>query len=161
MSINIEKSIPKIKIRQVEFRTHAHATESIQKVANALLNLVPGLDLEKKIEFGNLSGTFGQRITDIHLILKKQNEIKGFIQNLAENLSSKDKSTLTRQFTNRLDEKFKFYIRLDKQKALKGNFTIAKNKDAIQIIISNLNQTPMIKLTSQIIEDFYRTLNLV
>ena len=32
-----------LKIRQIEFRTHAHNTESIEKVKNSFLNLIPAL----------------------------------------------------------------------------------------------------------------------
>ena len=58
-----------IKIRQIEFRTLVHATESTEKVVNVLLNLVSDEISEKNLEIEILKGTFGQKITNIAFLI--------------------------------------------------------------------------------------------
>ena len=152
---------PEIKIRQIELRTHVHATESIEKVSNVLLNLVTDEITVKNIVYDNLKGTFGQKITNIKLLIKKQAHITSFLKFIAESFSNDDKLKLSLNFDKRLDGKYKFYFRLDKQLASFGKISLAKKADVIQIIISNLNQAHGQKLEFDHILHYYKSLCLI
>lgn len=161
MSTNIEEQIPKLKIRQIEIRTHAHATEDINKVNSVLLSLVPEYIAAKSIKVAKMTGTYGQLITDLRLFLKKQADIKAFLNLLSNSLSVEDKQNLKRELSNRLDDKFKFYFRLEKQALTQNKVKLAKSRDVVQIIIANLNQSPMIKTKPEHISNFYQSLNII
>ena len=59
-----------LKIRQIEFRTHAHNTESIEKVKNSFLNLIPEEILKENFQVNNCTGVFSQKILDVLIVLK-------------------------------------------------------------------------------------------
>ena len=109
-----------LKIRQIEFRTHAHNTESIEKIKNSFLNLIPKEILDESFQINNCTGTFSQKILDILIVLKIQKSIKFVIAKIAENLSKEDKIRLKSSLERRLDEKLKLYFRLDKQSLTLG-----------------------------------------
>lgn len=161
MSLDNNQNTPKIMVRKIEFRTHAHATESIDKVTDTLLLLTSASISKKDMKFGNLSGTYGQRITTIKFILENQKEIDGFITNLSQNLPINDKKKLKLEFAQRLNDKYKLYIRLDKQEAALGNMVLAKTSDVIQVIFSNYNKTPAIKMNLNNLTELYRSLRII
>ena len=156
-----ENSQPKLKIRQISFRTHAHATESIEKVKGIFTDIL-GIELnEKEIQIDNCSGTFGQRITNIEVNFKVQKKIKVILSVLTEKLSDSDKKFLSKSFQQRLDEKYKFFFRLDKQYAVIDQVKIARHPDVIQVIVAVQNRNLQIPLTVEIVRDYFKTLNLI
>ena len=161
MSSEKDQTIPKLKIRQIEIRTHVHATESLETVSQMLLDLVSDEISKKSLRIDYLSGTYGQKIIDIRLFLKKQTNIKNFIRKLGQYLSSKDKFILRQEFPQRLDRKNKFYFRIEKQQAAMGQIRLADSNDVIQLILSNYNRTPMIKLQPKHFISYYSSINLI
>ena len=149
-----------LKIRQIEFRTHAHNTESIEKVTNSFLNLIPKEILHESIQINNCTGTFSQKILDILIVLKIQKSIKYVITKIAENLSKKDKTRLKSSFENRLDDKLKFYFRLDKQFLTLGKVRLAETNDVIQITIAIQNKSHS-QITTDNIKKYFMDLNLL
>jgi RNA binding exosome subunit len=160
----MEKSSPNpsvsLKIRQIEFRTHAHNTESIEKVKNSFLNLIPKEILQENFQINICTGTFSQKILDILIVLKIQKSIKYVIAKIAENLSKDDKILLKTSIDNRLDEKLKFYFRLDKQSLALGKIKLANTNDVIQIIIAIQNKSHS-PITSDNIKKYFMDLNLL
>lgn len=149
-----------LKIRQIEFRTHAHNTESIEKVKNSFLYLIPKEILQESFQVNNCTGTFSQKILDVLIVLKIQKSIKYVIAKIAENLSKDDKILLKSSMDNRLDEKFKFYFRLDKQSLALGKVKLANTNDVIQITIAIQNKSHS-QITSDNIKKYFMDLNLL
>ncbi|MHA1510937.1 MAG: RNA-binding domain-containing protein [Promethearchaeota archaeon] len=149
-----------LKIRQIEFRTHAHNTESIEKVKNSFLNLIPEEILLESFQINNCSGAFSQKILDVLIVLKIQKSIKYVVEKIAEKLSKEDKNLLKFSFENRLDEKLKFYFRLDKQFLALGNVKLAETNDVIQITIAIQNKSHS-HITTDNIKKYFMDLNLL
>ncbi len=157
MSETEQTDIPKLKIRQIDIRTHAHATESIDKIKKVLQSLFSFSITEKELAIDHCSGQFSQRISSFLLRLKTQKLIKIALNDLAEHLSAVDKEKLASEFTSRLDEKFKFYFRLDKQKSAIGQINLGSKSDTIQIIIMVQNKTPMIPMTQETVKEYFQS----
>jgi len=149
-----------LKIRQIEFRTHVHNTESKEKVKDSFLNLIPEEILQEIFQVNNCTGAFSQKILDILIVLKIQKSIKYVIAKLAENLSEEDKNRLNSSFRNRIDDKLKFYFRLDKQFLALKKVKLAKTNDVIQITIAIQNKFHS-QITSENIKKYFMDLNLL
>jgi len=149
-----------LKIRQIEFRTHAHNTESIEKVKNSFLYLIPEEILQESFQVNNCTGTFSQKILDVLIVLKIQKSIKYVIAKFAEYLSKEDKILLKSSIDNRLDEKSKFYFRLDKQSLALGDLKLANTNDVIQITIAIQNKSHS-HITTENIKKYFMDLNLL
>ena len=160
MENNLANPSVSLKIRQIEFRTHAHNTESIEKVKNSFLNLIPKEILEESFQVNNCTGAFSQKILDVLIVLKIQKSIKYVAAKIAENLSDEDKILLKSSFKNRIDEKLKFYFRIDKQFLSLGKVMLAKTNDVIQITIAIQNKShSQIKIDN--IKKYFIALNLL
>ena len=161
MAINKDNMIPKLSIRQIEIRTHAHATESIEKVISIFKSLTSDENIKEQIKFGNLTGTFGQRITDLQVALKKKKQIDRFIENIRTELGDSDKFLLFNEFPRRLDNKLKFYLRIDKHMAALNKYQLSTYPNSVQIIIANFNNTPMIKADIDHLISYYNQLGII
>ena len=160
MEKNLVNPSISLKIRQIEFRTHVHNTESMEKVKDSFLNLIPEEILHEIFQVNNCTGAFSQKILDILIVLKIQKSIKYVLAKIIENLSKEDKSQLKFSFENRLDDKLKFYFRLDKQFLALGKIKLAKTNDVIQIIIAIQNKSHS-HITSENIKKYFMDLNLL
>ena len=136
-----------LPVAYVDVRFCAHATEDLDKVMEAVHNILPSDHIED-ITFNrsNLEGHYGNPITFFEARIKDKETVKALIENLSSNLSSLDKEELGREI-NRCVEKGSLYIRLDKQAALQGKiklvtsdpiririrFRKSKNEDVIEI----------------------------
>lgn len=141
-----------IKIKEIEFLTHCHATENCNKVITALLNLLPA-ELRSKvyIEKQTLPGHYGNPITVIRCRVKEKTD--DIIQYIAEKLSDTEKSLLTVSFDLRYDKRTnKIYIRVNKQEAYKGKIMLDDGDDVIKIII-NLSGTRRIEKIKEILRE--------
>ncbi len=160
MEKNLANPSVSLKIRQIEFRTHAHNTESIEKVKNSFLNLIPNEILQESFQVNNCTGAFSQKILDVLIVLKIQKSIKYVITKISENLSMADKILLKSSFENRIDEKFKFYFRLDKQFLALGKVKLSETNDVIQITIAIQNKSHS-QITIDNIKKYFIDLNLL
>ena len=154
-------STSKLKIRQIILRTHVHATESVEKVLSIFKNLFLLELTDKEIRVDNCSGAYGQRITNIEVNLITKKFVQPLMAQLGELLGDQDKLTLTTEFSQRLDQKYKFYLRIDKQQAFQGRIALATTADAIQLIIAIQNKTPMNPLSEEIVKNYFRTRQLL
>ncbi len=149
-----------LKIRQIEFRTHVHNTESMEKVKDSFLNLIPEEILQEIFQVNNCTGVFSQKILDLLIVLKIQKSIKYVLAKFADNLSKEDKIRLNSSFENRLDDKLKFYFRLDKQFLALGKVKLAKTNDVIQTTIAIQNKAHS-HITSENIKKYFIDHNLL
>ena len=124
----------KLPIAYVDVRFCAHATEDLNKVMEAIENILPSEYL-KDITFNrsNLDGHYGNPITFFETTIKDKKTIKALVEQLATNLSVLDKNELE-STKYRCIEKGSLYIRLDKQAAFKGKTKLVTS-DPIRIRI--------------------------
>ena len=109
-----------LPIAYVDIRFCAHATEDVDKVVEAVHNILPSDKLED-ITFNRscVEGHYGNPITFFETRIKDKETVRALVENLSVNLSSLDKEELGRTI-NRCVDKGSIYIRLDKQAALQG-----------------------------------------
>ena len=123
-----------LPVAYVDVRFCAHATEDLDKVMEAVQNVLPSDRLED-ITFNrsNLEGHYGNPITFFETRIKDKETIRALVENLSANLSSLDKEELGREI-HRYVEKGSLYIRLNKQAALQGKIKLVTS-DPIRIRI--------------------------
>ena len=123
-----------LSIAYVDIRFFAHATEDLDKVVEAVQNILPS-DHVEDITFNRskLEGHYGNPITIFETRIKDKEMIRTLVENLSANLSSLDKEELDREI-RRCVEKGNLYIRLDKQAAFQGKIKLVTS-DPIRIRI--------------------------
>ncbi|MBD3405505.1 MAG: hypothetical protein GF411_05140 [Candidatus Lokiarchaeota archaeon] len=129
-------------LRKVEIRAHALATEVPERVEEAILNLFPE-SVQKSITF-NRSETeahHGYRILILETKIKKKKHCQQTLVHLLEALSKSDKTFLMKSIRYRIDDRCKFYLRIDKQQAYLGRVELAKSSDMIRIQFDYINYT--------------------
>ena len=123
-----------LPVAYVDVRFCAHATEDVDKVMEAVQNVLPSEHMEDiSFKRSNLEGHYGNPITFFDARIKHKETVRALVENLSANLSSLDKDELGRTI-NRCVEKGSLYIRLDKQAALQGKIKFATS-DPIRIRI--------------------------
>jgi len=124
--------LSQLPIAYVDIRFFAHATEDVNKVAEAVQHLLPSNHM-KDITFSksNLQGHYGNPITLFEAKIKNRETIRALVENLSSRLSELDKETLSREISLHV-EKGSLYIRLDKQAALQGKLKLCTS-DPIHI----------------------------
>ncbi|MBU0756924.1 MAG: hypothetical protein KKF44_02575 [Nanoarchaeota archaeon] len=121
----------------IEIRVFCKEQNNEEDIMKALKSLVP-LDFDKdNFEFScNNAELFEARKMKIYSVfIKKEKQTTKFLKNLFKALSDEQKELLYRQMDSRLDEKLHFYIRLDKQKLLDGEYVITDSGDCFHINI--------------------------
>ena len=134
-------------ISYVDVRFVAHATEDINKVIEAVNNVLPSNYLND-VSFNRnvVEGHYGNPISFFETRINDKEIVKALVENIASKLSVLDKEELTKEF-NRYVDKGSFYIRLDKQAAfqkiiklvvtdpirIRIRFIKSKNEDIIEI----------------------------
>ena len=123
-----------LPVAYVDVRFCAYATEDLDRVMEAVQNILPS-DRIEDITFDkrNLEGHYGNPITFFDARIKDKETVRALVENISANLSSWDKEDLDRTM-NRCVEKGSLFIRLDKQAALKGKIKFATS-DPIRIRI--------------------------
>lgn len=152
---------PILRIREIQLRTHAHATENINKVKEAL-KVILSEDYDfKNIQFENLAGSYGNPIRAFSLKLSLKQEIETFLLKLGTKFSPETKEQLKMKFESHLDEKKRFYFRLAKQALAMGNVILAFNSDVVRIVICIQNKNPNIVPTPLEIQTFLESIHLL
>jgi RNA binding exosome subunit len=123
-----------LPVAYVDVRFCAHATEDLDKVIEAVQNVLPSDHIEYiTFKRSNVEGHYGNPITLFDTRIKDKEMVRALVENLSANLSSLYKEELDRTI-NRCVEKGSLFIRLDKQAALKGKTKFATS-DPIRIRI--------------------------
>jgi RNA binding exosome subunit len=126
--------LSQLPVAYVDVRFCAHATEDVDKVMEAVQNVLPSEHIEDiSFKRSNLEGHYGNPITFFDTRIKDKETVRALVENLSANLSSLDKEELDRTI-NRCVEKGSLFIRLDKQAALQGKIKFATS-DPIRIRI--------------------------
>ena len=130
----MNKALSQLPIAYVDVRFCAHATEDLDKVMEAVHNILPNEHLaEMTFNRSCLEGHYGNPIIFFETRIKNKIIVKALVEQLVANLSVLDKDELDR-IINRCVEKGSLYIRLDKQAAFKGKTKLVTS-DPIRIRI--------------------------
>ncbi len=112
-------------IAYIDIRAFAHATEDINRVLNAVRNILPTEHLDAiAFKTSNLSGHHGNPITLIETRIKDKNIADAVLRKLSIGLSVLDKEILNNEIMQHM-EKGNLYLRLDKQSAYLNEFKLA------------------------------------
>ena len=124
----------KLPIAYVDIRFCAYATEDIDKVMDAVHNILPSNKREKlTFNKSHVEGHYGNPIILFETRIKDKETVRALVENLSAMFSSLDKEELDRTI-NRCFEKGSIYIRLDKQAAFQSKIKFATS-DPIRIRI--------------------------
>ncbi|RLF93852.1 exosome protein [Thermococci archaeon] len=111
-------------IARIEIESFCHATEDEKKVLEALKNLT-----DAKFEKNNVVGHYGNPIKIYKVKITRKKDINDFLT-----LFNKIDKNILEPIEERIDEKGRFYLRLDKQSLYSGKFVI-DNEGDVHIII--------------------------
>jgi len=126
--------LSQLPVAYVDVRFCAHATEDLDKVMEAVHNVLPSDHIEDiSFKRSDLEGHYGNPITFFETRIKDNETVRALVENLSANLNMLDKDELGREI-NRCVEKGSLYIRLDKQAALQGKIKLVTS-DPIRIRI--------------------------
>jgi len=116
---------------RMTLRVIVHATEDIEKVKKAVANVLGG-----KIELKTVrtKGFFGNEIIILTGEISKKKSIMDVLTRIFSEKSNYDYIVST--LPDRIDEKLRLYLRLDKQEAYRGQMVATEGDDVISLVIS-------------------------
>lgn len=123
-------------IVSVELAVHVHATESYDKVKQALLSLIPD-SARGDVVFDEqvLEGHYGNPITRIVARIRGA-RAREVLEHIASRLGDVDKKLLKTMLENRYDSRSgRLYLRVSKQDAYLGHVRLLDSDDVIKITI--------------------------
>jgi len=119
-------------IDRLEVETHAHATEDLGKVIQALNNLVGQVTYETI----QVQGHYGNPITVVKAAMEKTSSecLDAVVKRLLSMLSDADRQLLLLSLDERMDGD-KLYLRFNKQSAYRGLARLDDGGDVIKVVI--------------------------
>ncbi len=133
-------------IEWIEVESFSHATEDDEKVLDALACL-PDLEFEEK----KLEGHYGNPIK----MYKAHIEDDGAIENFLSLFDRIERNTLE-SIEERVDEKGRFHLRINKQRLYAGEYVVDSEGDVhitIKIVTYPLKRKKVIKNVKEILGD--------
>jgi RNA binding exosome subunit len=120
-------------IHKIEARVYSRATEIIDRVTTAILNLFPE-DVRKNVSITQekVEGQSGDDICILSGLLKVQDACELTFDFILNNMEKKDRRTLKRSLDLRLSDNCVFFLRIDKQGAYLEKIRLANNADVIR-----------------------------
>ena len=127
---------PPIKIKEIQIYCNCHATEDLEKVEQAILNIIPE-DIRGKVEtrITKTQGHAGNSIILIELKINHNKLINSALNYLVKKISDIDKEYLYQVKDNHLDKNNCFYIRFDKQAAFNDILNLDNGDNTIRLMI--------------------------
>ncbi|WP_070807796.1 RNA-binding domain-containing protein [Pyrodictium occultum] len=125
------------RVIRVEIAAHAHATEDVERVEQAVLNIVPeGLRGRVKLETRTVEGHYNNPITRIVARIEGR-DAEEFVRGLARRLDEQSRRILAMMLENRYDQRQgKFYLRFSKQDAFLGELRLHDGDDVVHVVIT-------------------------
>jgi len=126
--------MPRPNASDVEISAFAHATEDLSKVRSAILKILPD-HIAYKVEFTrtDMRGHHGNPIVELKTSIARRRDAYEVLQGILSRLPSLDETLLDEELAKHLDERNRFYLRLDKQRAFLGEAVLASG-DAISLM---------------------------
>lgn len=110
-----------------------HATEDLEKVAQAVLNLLPPeLRDRDRASCEEVRGHYNNPIRILRLRLRGS-EVEALLRFLADNMSEPDKLSIRETLGLRVDEEGHLYMRFDKASAFRGEVRLTNRGEAVKV----------------------------
>ena len=142
----------------IKISVFAKPEESEQEIKQALLKLLP-FDLEEEKLALNRRAAQGfneRKIIVYEIVLAKDRQMNKFLEFLDQNITRSQKDLLLKQADSRLDDDLDFFIRLDKQSLMQGNYLITDSGDCHHIKISVAAFPRTREAAMKVIEEIFR-----
>jgi RNA binding exosome subunit len=141
------------RVMSVEFSTITHATEDVDKVMEAVLNIVPP-ELRGSTLFNRryLEGHYRNPIVILTANITEAKMAEAALRYIFTMLSRPERRELSLDFEKALDEDNNFYIRLDKQGAFRGILRLA-DRDPIRVKVKTRMWRSTVEGARKILED--------
>jgi len=124
-------------VSSIYMETHCHATEDIEKVEAAIMNMIPpSLRNEVKISRDVLRGYYGNPIIVLRVEILNSDHALMTAKFLSNLMTSHDRKRIRDTLALRLNELKNLYIRVDKQQAYRGVARVAEHDDVIKVKVS-------------------------
>lgn len=128
---------------RLEMQAAVHATEEVDKVRTAMMNLFPQ-SVRSSLKFisTKLRGHYHNPIIRLETQLRQRELIEQTLTSIGEQLHSKDRDILARTFPSRVNKKGQIFLRLDKQEAYQGRVRIINRGDSIRLVVRFSGRKP-------------------
>ena len=126
----------KQRVLRIEFSVHAHATEDVERVKQALLNLLPE-HIRGKVTFSEIlvEGHYSNPIRRMTVHISGEDAIKA-LEYLGSTLDDIEKRALMASLDLRYDRKEgRLYMRFSKQDAFLGRIKLYDGDDVIRVVV--------------------------
>lgn len=111
----IEAGAMKLPFKSISISTLLHATESEEKLREALNSLIPE---EVEIEKEEAEGHYGNSIAILSADIENRPHMREFWDNFLEGVSERGKEWLAENCIDRIADDCRLYLRIDKQSAV-------------------------------------------
>jgi len=138
-----------------EVSTLCHATEDLDKVKVALMNVLPEEirpELEGTLSVSMLEGHYGNPIFVLKVRIEKPELAEALLKRLLTSLPTGDLIVLERTLKLRLDPSGHLYLRLDKQRAYLSEIRVYDGDDVIRVRVKLSPQARQIVLSKSLKE---------
>ncbi len=127
-----------LRVASVRISVYAHPTEAVDKVKQALANLIssgPAL-LPEAIDTTVAEGDYGNKIHILNLMLKSAKQVAGFLQTLKDRIPDEHKQLIRQHFDSFFNQDSKMlFLRFHKQLAFQGQLRISQYDDILHVSI--------------------------
>ena len=125
-----------IFVGKVETRAFSRATEIVERVESAILNIFPTEFRDHvKTTHTMTEGHLQVPVVIISATLEGKKRCEPLVTNIISNLSESDKKYLLKSLDRRIDDECIFFLRIDKQAAYLDEIQLARNTDVISVQI--------------------------
>ncbi|MFW9835506.1 MAG: RNA-binding domain-containing protein [Candidatus Thorarchaeota archaeon] len=132
-------------VAKIDARAYSRATEVLERVVEAILNLYPEKFRELvNIETTKVEGQTGHSILIVASKLEDKAGSETTLDFIFGRLEERDRRSLSDSLLHRIDEKCVFFVRIDKQAAFLNNIALAKGPDMISVQM-HIRQYPKCK----------------
>jgi len=123
-------------IGRVEVSAFSRATEIMERVETAILNLFPESLRERvKISRTSAEGHLKVPLVIVSAVMENKSRCKSMFSWLLSSITKSDRRHLLQSIEKRLSEDCVFFLRIDKQAAYLGNLQLAQVHDVISVKI--------------------------
>lgn len=121
-------------LREVCIETLVHVTEDLEKVKEALLNIIPSPYRDRvRVLSEVVYGYHDNPIIILRVMVKEAELLKAFLKELSERMYGEDKALLARTLGLRVAKSKDLYLRLDKQRLVHGELRLSDGDDVIKL----------------------------
>jgi len=117
-----------IMLKRAEVEFYVHATEDIERVKKGIFE---NLKIRGEIAMSTLRGHYGNPIIGVRMYLKGDEANRLFLL-IMNKLEDKDKAALLWNLNSYIDDRGRFFLRLDKQGLMRGVIKMGR-EDVIKL----------------------------